>query len=135
MMFKFLGIDFDIVEANSERVGGRCATHSFAGIGNDCKHDYYDMGAMRIPNIPSMASTLNLIRNQNLLNIHNSLVPYIYRVYTKDSHDKETYYEPFCYWYQNMHSPEYVSPRSAYIMLSADTFAPWQRAQVRIGHQ
>ncbi|KAK4170800.1 hypothetical protein QBC36DRAFT_369767 [Triangularia setosa] len=75
MMLQFLDIDFDIVEAN-DRVGGRCATHSFAGVGADCAHNYYDMGAMRILDIKPMAATLNLIRNPSLLNIPGRLVDY-----------------------------------------------------------
>ncbi|KAK3368356.1 L-amino acid oxidase [Podospora didyma] len=100
MTLNFLGIDFDIVEA-SDNVGGRCATKSFKDVGPDCAHNYYDMGATRIPNIDSMNSTLNLIRNPFLLNIKNKLVDYVYRVYTVDSEGVTTYYEPFCYWYQN----------------------------------
>ncbi|KAK4640490.1 hypothetical protein QC761_0092520 [Podospora bellae-mahoneyi] len=96
MMLKFLGIDFDILEA-SDHVGGRCATHSFVGVGPDCAHDYYDMGAMRVPNIGSMKSTLNLIKSPSLLNIPDSLVEYVYTVYTVDSQGNPTYHEPFCY--------------------------------------
>lgn len=44
--------DIDILEA-SERVGGRAYTHHFPKDDN-CKHNYYDMGAMRIPDIASM---------------------------------------------------------------------------------
>ena len=44
--------NFDILEA-SDRVGGRCYTHKFD---NDpkCPHSYYDIGAMRIPDIEAM---------------------------------------------------------------------------------
>jgi NADPH-dependent 2,4-dienoyl-CoA reductase/sulfur reductase-like enzyme len=44
--------DITILEA-SDRVGGRTYTHQFAPDPN-CAHNYYDMGAMRIPDIPSM---------------------------------------------------------------------------------
>lgn len=42
---------FDIFEA-SDRVGGRCYTFSFQE--GDCPHDYYDIGAMRLPDIAAM---------------------------------------------------------------------------------
>ena len=55
MMLKFLGINnVDIYEA-SDRIGGRCYTYSFLGD-KDCPHNYYDIGAMRIPEIPAMQS-------------------------------------------------------------------------------
>jgi NADPH-dependent 2,4-dienoyl-CoA reductase/sulfur reductase-like enzyme len=44
--------DITILEA-SDRVGGRTYTHQFAPDPH-CAHNYYDMGAMRIPEIPSM---------------------------------------------------------------------------------
>lgn len=52
MMLKYLGItNVDILEANN-RVGGRCYTQS---LSNDNEyHNYYDVGAMRIPDIPWM---------------------------------------------------------------------------------
>jgi monoamine oxidase len=49
------GISFDFFEA-SDRVGGRCFTHEFSKI----PHDYYDVGAMRFPNIPVMDRTFDL---------------------------------------------------------------------------
>ncbi len=52
MMLKFLGItNVDILEANN-RVGGRCYTKYLDG--NGYPHNYYDIGAMRIPGIPWM---------------------------------------------------------------------------------
>ena len=48
-----LGIkDFTILEA-SNRVGGRAYTYQFPKD-LDCTHNYYDIGAMRIPGIVSM---------------------------------------------------------------------------------
>ena len=38
-----------VLEATS-RVGGRAYTHNFTS-GDDCNHNYYDIGAMRIPDI------------------------------------------------------------------------------------
>ncbi|KAF4465351.1 L-amino acid oxidase [Fusarium albosuccineum] len=65
MMLKFLDIPHvDIYEA-SDRVGGRCYTYQFPED-KDCPHNYYDVGAMRIPDIDTMKSTLNLIQNLGL---------------------------------------------------------------------
>ena len=52
MMLKYLGAtNVDILEAN-DRIGGRCYTQALSG---DSKfHNYYDVGAMRIPDIPWM---------------------------------------------------------------------------------
>ena len=44
--------EFDILEA-TDRVGGRCYTYRF-NDGHENPHDYYDVGAMRIPGIPGM---------------------------------------------------------------------------------
>jgi NADPH-dependent 2,4-dienoyl-CoA reductase/sulfur reductase-like enzyme len=44
----------DIYEA-SDRIGGRCYTYNFPDD-KDCPHNYYDIGAMRIPQIPAMQS-------------------------------------------------------------------------------
>ena len=55
MMLKYLGAtNITILEAN-DRVGGRCYTYPFADGSKDKKyHNYYDVGAMRIPDIPWM---------------------------------------------------------------------------------
>ena len=52
MMLKYLGAtNVDILEANN-RIGGRCYTQA---LSSDTKyHNYYDVGAMRIPEIPWM---------------------------------------------------------------------------------
>lgn len=57
LIFKICGIyNFDIIEA-SDRVGGRLYTHWFSDRENpDSEHDYYDIGAMRIPKIKTMRS-------------------------------------------------------------------------------
>ena len=44
------GLSYEILEADN-RVGGRVYTHKFS----DAPHDYYDVGAMRFPDIPIMA--------------------------------------------------------------------------------
>ena len=46
--------DFDIVEALPDRVGGRVYTQTFPDLSTP--HNYYDVGAMRIPDITSMNS-------------------------------------------------------------------------------
>lgn len=52
MMLKYLGItNIDIFEASS-RVGGRCYTQPLSQ--DDQYHNYYDVGAMRIPEIQWM---------------------------------------------------------------------------------
>lgn len=101
MMLKYLGVkNVDIFEATGQ-VGGRCATKTFGEKeGKGCPHNYYDMGAMRIPDIIPMASTLNLIQNEELLNIGSKLKNYVYRV-SSGSGEGEVYYEPTCYWGDN----------------------------------
>jgi monoamine oxidase len=49
------GLSYDILEG-SNRLGGRMFTHYFS----DKKHDYYDIGAMRFPNIPVMQRVFKL---------------------------------------------------------------------------
>ncbi|KAG7134278.1 putative bifunctional amine oxidase like protein [Verticillium longisporum] len=101
MMLKYLGItNVDILEA-SDHAGGRCATYTFTDS-TPCTHNYYDMGAMRIPDIPAMASTLNLINNPKLLNIPDKLVDYVYRVLDA----KGNGYEPTSFWYSNTKAPD-----------------------------
>ncbi|KAL6400898.1 L-amino acid oxidase [Ilyonectria robusta] len=75
MILKFLGVkEFDIIEA-SDRVGGRCYTYEFPeDKEHPCPHNYYDIGAMRIPDIPTMKSTLALIKD---LGLEAKKVPYI----------------------------------------------------------
>ena len=46
-----LGFTYELLEAAPEtRFGGRLYTHKFS----DAPHDYYDVGAMRFPDIPIM---------------------------------------------------------------------------------
>ena len=49
LMLDHLGVPYDILEA-ADRPGGRILTHYFSTK----EHDYYDIGAMRFPNIPPM---------------------------------------------------------------------------------
>ncbi len=55
MMLKYLGAtNVEILEAN-DRVGGRCYTKPLPDDPEHNKpHNYYDVGAMRIPDIPWM---------------------------------------------------------------------------------
>ena len=55
LIFDHLGIKYDLLEANN-RPGGRVLTHYFSTR----KHDYYDIGAMRFPNVPPMERTFDL---------------------------------------------------------------------------
>ncbi|OAX37381.1 FAD/NAD(P)-binding domain-containing protein [Rhizopogon vinicolor AM-OR11-026] len=66
MILKELGIPFDILEA-SERVGGRMYTHRFS----EAPNDYYDVGAMRWPDIPVMNKAFSLFEE-----LHIPLIPY-----------------------------------------------------------
>ncbi|EDU39560.1 L-amino acid oxidase [Pyrenophora tritici-repentis Pt-1C-BFP] len=58
---KIPGLEYDILEA-SDRTGGRIYTHYFS----DIPHDYYDIGAMRFPDINIMKSTFKLFKQLNL---------------------------------------------------------------------
>jgi hypothetical protein len=50
VMLQFIGFtNITVLEASS-RVGGRAYTHHFTA-GVECNHNYYDVGAMRIPEI------------------------------------------------------------------------------------
>ncbi|KZT32213.1 hypothetical protein SISSUDRAFT_1067104 [Sistotremastrum suecicum HHB10207 ss-3] len=62
LILQDLGYQFEIIEANPERIGGRIYTYYFSktpsvpGYG----FDYYDVGAMRFPNIPWMKRVFDL---------------------------------------------------------------------------
>jgi len=63
---KIPGLEYDILEA-SDRTGGRIYTHYFSKV----PHDYYDIGAMRFPDIDIMKSTFKLFKQLDL-----PLIPY-----------------------------------------------------------
>lgn len=65
---KISGLEYDILEA-SDRTGGRLYTHYFS----DVSHDYYDVGAMRFPDIGIMKSSFKLFKQLNL-----PLIPYYF---------------------------------------------------------
>ncbi|KAF8492942.1 amine oxidase [Gautieria morchelliformis] len=60
MILQDLGIPYQLLEANNT-VGGRLFTHHFGEKPND----YYDVGAMRFPDIPLMETTFALFRRLN----------------------------------------------------------------------
>ncbi|EJD42298.1 hypothetical protein AURDEDRAFT_89618 [Auricularia subglabra TFB-10046 SS5] len=60
---------YEILEGNKERVGGRLFTHKFPGGG---PNDYYDVGAMRFPDIPFMTRTFDLFKRLGI-----DTIPYI----------------------------------------------------------
>ncbi|KAK3321712.1 L-amino acid oxidase [Apodospora peruviana] len=65
MMLKSFGFTkVDILEAN-DQVGGRCYTwpKTDEPQSGQIDHFYYDVGAMRIPQVPWMAGTLHFIQN------------------------------------------------------------------------
>ena len=50
-----LNVEYEILEANSEdRLGGRLFSYYFKDVKNPGVHDYYDVGAMRFPDIDIM---------------------------------------------------------------------------------
>lgn len=50
-----LDVDYDILESNTEaRFGGRLFSYYFKNVDKPGKHDYYDVGAMRFPDINIM---------------------------------------------------------------------------------
>jgi monoamine oxidase len=63
-------LTYDILESNI-RVGGRLYTHKFS----EEPHDYYDIGAMRYPDIPLMDRTFALFKRTNMPLINYCLTP------------------------------------------------------------
>jgi monoamine oxidase len=60
-------IPYEILEA-SDRVGGRVYTYDFPADSTTA-HNYYDVGAMRIPDVPAMKMYFcSLLPSQYLLN-------------------------------------------------------------------
>lgn len=56
------GLSWDILEANRDRIGGRIYTHRFS----EAHDDYYDVGAMRFPDIPIMSRVFDLFRRMQV---------------------------------------------------------------------
>ncbi|KZS88406.1 FAD/NAD(P)-binding domain-containing protein [Sistotremastrum niveocremeum HHB9708] len=63
MILKSLGYDYEILEA-SQRIGGRAYTYHFNLPPPGCpeNYDYYDIGAMRFPDIPWMQRVFDLFK-------------------------------------------------------------------------
>lgn len=61
-------LTYEFMEA-SPRAGGRILTHHFT----PSPHDYFDVGAMRFPNIPSQQRTFDLFKRTEICDI---LIPY-----------------------------------------------------------
>ncbi|KAK3370575.1 hypothetical protein B0H63DRAFT_528291 [Podospora didyma] len=113
MILKYIGIDdFDILEA-SDRVGGRVYTYEFPDDPN-CPHNYYDIGAMRIPEIETMQSTLALIQ---LLGLEEQKVKYIY-----DNEDA-----PTLWWYKHQ-TPDGTKFNNAVQSVVAPFLVNWENA-------
>ncbi|KAJ5530986.1 Amine oxidase [Penicillium freii] len=55
-------LSWDILEANRDRIGGRIYTHRFS----EAHNDYYDVGAMRFPDIPIMSRVFDLFRRMQV---------------------------------------------------------------------
>ncbi|KAL7758551.1 hypothetical protein ACKLNR_010978 [Fusarium oxysporum f. sp. zingiberi] len=90
MMLKYLKIsNVDIYEA-SDRIGGRVYTYEF-DKDKASPHNYYDIGAMRIPEIDAMQSTLTLIEELKL---------------PKTKYVLDAKCEPQMHWYSNTESPD-----------------------------
>ncbi|CAI6341398.1 unnamed protein product [Periconia digitata] len=86
-MLTYLGIEYDLLES-SDHTGGRVKTHEFPDD-EECKHNYYDVGAMRIPLIDSNLPTRAVIEALNIPHsdyiLSNPEVPnYFYRNYNID---------------------------------------------------
>ena len=75
-----LGIPFKIIEAR-ERVGGRLFTHTFPDE-TGASYNYYDVGAMRFPQINSMRRLFRLFNyrplNEGPLQLRKKLTPYYF---------------------------------------------------------
>ena len=79
MILQSLDIQYEILEAN-DRIGGRLFTHRFNGqqgvdapVGTPARYDYFDVGAMRFPDIPFMKRVWDLF---DVLKIQNLIVDY-----------------------------------------------------------
>ena len=79
MLLKSLGIDYEILEANHERVGGRIYTYRFnpdkwvnSQPGQNDFYDYIDVGAMRFPPIANMDRVIGKVQPWSLVNVCNT---------------------------------------------------------------
>ena len=71
MLCDCLGIDYDILEA-SDRAGGRVYTYQFPKGDTSIRHNYYDVGAMRFPDLDIMKPCV-LFCHIQLEDVHRDL--------------------------------------------------------------
>ncbi|KLO16479.1 hypothetical protein SCHPADRAFT_914035 [Schizopora paradoxa] len=77
MILESLGLEFEILEGN-DRLGGRLNTRKFGpGV-----NDYYDAGAMRFPNNPTMGRTFDLFKRLNFTPENGKLITYVFSTKT-----------------------------------------------------
>lgn len=68
-------ITYELLEANPDRFGGRLWTYKFPqAVG---ENDYYDVGAMRYPDIPFMCRTFRLFDYLKINPDTKTLIPYV----------------------------------------------------------
>ncbi|KAF8888781.1 hypothetical protein BD779DRAFT_1387451, partial [Infundibulicybe gibba] len=76
LMLQSVDISYKIIE-ESDRTGGRLFTHRFKDGG---EFDYFDVGAMRFPNVPIMGRLFHLLNCQSLnhgeYNLTSHLIPF-----------------------------------------------------------
>ncbi|RYP09077.1 hypothetical protein DL764_001498 [Monosporascus ibericus] len=89
---KIPNLEYDILEG-SDRVGGRIYTYHFS----EARHDYYDIGAMRYPDIPTMRRVFDLFRRTKM-----PLIKYCFQggdecpKFFNDRHNVAGRRDPYC---------------------------------------
>ncbi|KAH7308634.1 hypothetical protein B0I35DRAFT_360873, partial [Stachybotrys elegans] len=82
-----LNVKYELIEAEKERIGGRLFTYTFperAGQPKIGLHDYYDVGAMRFPEVDTMKRTFALFNTLGMNHVNpqeqtpqpGDLIPY-----------------------------------------------------------
>lgn len=104
----------DIYEA-TEKSGGRVFTYQFTDTAHPAKHNYYDIGAMRIPDIVTMDRYCTSQNGRTELTAFSTLNMIDYLVGKKQDIVKQPYVysdpekrEPLMYYYQ-IFQPRWVS--------------------------
>ncbi|KAF3907426.1 hypothetical protein ABW21_db0206001 [Orbilia brochopaga] len=79
LLLQSINIEYEILEANPDRLGGRMLTHRFnetawkaSKPGEPDYYDYFEIGAMRWPNIDWQKRLISPSLNYSLLNIINN---------------------------------------------------------------
>lgn len=75
MILESLGIKCEILEA-APKPGGRLHTHYFDEGQDPTKYQYYDVGAMRYPEIPIMERTFDLFKRVRFTKENGKLIKY-----------------------------------------------------------